>query len=223
MPEESIYIKQHRHYIQGVLYRGTATDGSLTTLEDTSIPDTYDDDFWKDANLIIFGGTGVRQIKKISGYDKTTHTLTVYEAFTVAPAAGSLYQVVPGTGVSVGGGVYSDNNFSTSGVHDYTAAYPVFTIAQDTRFNLTGIAIDISVFTPGATITLQAQRATAASGVGYEDYGDPIYVVAGTDPDLVRIPDLTGMYSYTRITALSDNAGDSSVDVPFYWAKEDVE
>jgi hypothetical protein len=120
--------------------------------------------------------------------------------------------------------VYTDNNFSTSGATNFFAsAQPVFTIDKDTRYDLTGIAIDISAFTAGALVTLQVQRATAASGVSYKDYGPPINVVPGTDPDLTEIPDLTGMYSYARVTAKSDNAADTAVDVPLYWTRGDLE
>ncbi len=119
---------------------------------------------------------------------------------------------------------HTDNNFSTSGATNFFAsAQPAFTINQDTRYDLTGIAIDISAFTAGALITLQVQRATAASGASYKDYRPPINVVPGTDPDLIEIPDLTGMYSYTRVTAKSDNAADTAVDVPIYWTRGDLE
>ena len=151
-----------------------------------------------------------------------THT---YDGTSMAN--GDRLQISVDDGTSGGGGgtsaSYADNNFSTSGATNFFAsAQPVFTIAKDTRYDLSGVAIDISVFTSGAMITLQVQRATAALGASYKDSLSPINVVVDTDPDLINISNIAG-YSYARITAKSDNASDTAVDVPFYWIRGDIE
>ena len=68
---------------------GTATSGASTTLTDTS--QSWASNEYQDKCLIITGGTGVGQIRKISS--NTATVLTVSSAFTTTPDATSEYVI----------------------------------------------------------------------------------------------------------------------------------
>lgn len=75
--------------------KSTATSGTLTTLTDTTIPgDAYNvNDYWKGGRIKIIDGTSNGDVRLISGYNAATKTFTVYEDFTIAIDATSMYVI----------------------------------------------------------------------------------------------------------------------------------
>lgn len=69
---------------------GTASDGSETTLEDTS--KSWSSNEYSNYFVWIYSGTGSGQIRKIS--TNTTNTLTVESDFTTLPDATTKYRIV---------------------------------------------------------------------------------------------------------------------------------
>ena len=67
-----------------------------------------------------------------------------------------------------------------------------------------------------------AAAAVAAAGGTYRKAGDPITKVVGTDNPIIEFGDYAH-YGYTKITAISDNAGDSAVDVTLGYIKKPLE
>lgn len=116
----------------------------------------------------------------------------------------------------------TDNNYSTTGALDFTTEKTVFEIADDTRYEVLSPWVDITPFTATATITFQVYKSVAAAGGTYRKSGAAITKVVGTDNPIIEFDDLAH-YGYTKITATSDNAGDSSVDVPFGYIKRALE
>jgi len=74
---------------------GKATGGSTTTLIDTSndSPFSQDDDYYKNCEVEILGGTNVGERRRVSDYDKSSQTITVDSAFTAAIDATSVFQI----------------------------------------------------------------------------------------------------------------------------------
>lgn len=116
----------------------------------------------------------------------------------------------------------TDNNYSTTGALDFTTEKTVFEISDDTMYEILNPWIDITPFTNTATITFQFYRSVAVAGGTYRKAGDSITKVVGTDNPVVEFSDYAH-YGYTKITAVSDNAGDSAVDVPFGYIKKPLE
>lgn len=115
-----------------------------------------------------------------------------------------------------------DNNYSTTGALDFTTEKTVFEISNDTRYELVSPWIDITPFTNTATITFQFYRSIAAVGGTYRKAGDAITKVVGTDNPIIEFSDIAH-YGYIKLTVVSDNVGDSSVDVPFGYIKKVLE
>ncbi len=70
---------------------GTATGGSASTLQDTSKSWTTDEH--AGSTVIITGGTGIGQFRKVSS--NTSDTLTVDSNWTVNPSTDSTYEITP--------------------------------------------------------------------------------------------------------------------------------
>jgi len=102
MTGESIYIKEHKQIVEGVTWRGTATDVvGNTFLKDTNIPAAYVADIWNNERLFIFAGTGAGQTRKIKDYDGAGK-FEVYDAWNTNPDTTSRYQVISGDGTVSG-------------------------------------------------------------------------------------------------------------------------
>ncbi len=117
---------------------------------------------------------------------------------------------------------YTDNAYSTTASLDFTTEKTVFEIAVDTRYQIMSPWIDLTPFTSTATITFQFYRSVAAAGATYRKAGDAITKVVGTDNPIVEFADWTH-YGYTKVTAVSNNAGDTAVTVPFGYLKKPLE
>jgi hypothetical protein len=59
-----------------ITYTGTASGGSSTTLVDSSIADSYDDDFFNDYDIYIESGTGVGESATVTDYTGSSGTFT---------------------------------------------------------------------------------------------------------------------------------------------------
>jgi len=90
---DSFVGPQDRHI--SVEYSGQATDGTTTTLIDTS-SDTqlnFNDDYFDYCEVEIVGGTNKGEIRQITSSDKDTQTITVSSAFTSAIDSTSVYVI----------------------------------------------------------------------------------------------------------------------------------
>lgn len=117
---------------------------------------------------------------------------------------------------------YTDNNYSTTGALNFTTEKTVFEIAVDTRYQIISPWIYIGAFTNGATITFKFYRAIIYSGLVYFAAGDTITKIVGTDNPIVEFSDWAH-YGYTKITAISNNAADTAVNVLFGYIKKPLE
>ena len=77
------------HTNEGVLTGATASTAVLNALA------SDEDDVYNHCMIFIRGGTGADQVRHIRTYDGATHTVTVGEDWTVTPAAGSIYTILP--------------------------------------------------------------------------------------------------------------------------------
>ncbi len=116
----------------------------------------------------------------------------------------------------------TDNNYSTTGVLDFTTEKTVFVIAVDTRYKIISPWINTLGFTVGATITFKFYRAIMWGGLIYNPAGDTITKVVGTDNNIVEFADWAH-YGYTKITAVSNNPADTAVNIMFGYIKKPLE
>lgn len=72
--------------------KGTATAGATGSVTDT-IRRKEDDDFWKGGKLEIVGGTGVGQVRDITGFTQSTGVITISPNFGTTPSTDSVYVV----------------------------------------------------------------------------------------------------------------------------------
>ena len=88
------YIRNSSKFIPSPR-NGKATDGSTTTLIDTSSdsPFNQDDDYYKGCEIEIIGGTNVGERRRVSGYDKDTQKITVSDAFASAIDGTSVFEI----------------------------------------------------------------------------------------------------------------------------------
>jgi hypothetical protein len=83
----------------GTAKTGTATGGTTTTLIDTNALRLVESDYFNEGTLFILkdqGGSGAApegEFSKVKDFAQTSKTITVYDAFTVAPASGDTYGV----------------------------------------------------------------------------------------------------------------------------------
>lgn len=80
----------------------TATGGSTTTLVDTALSTSTDND-WRGAMLYIYSGTNAGSLRTVSGYTGSSDTLTVVKPYPVACDTTSKY-------IMLGLGAVSGNN-----------------------------------------------------------------------------------------------------------------
>ena len=116
----------------------------------------------------------------------------------------------------------TDNNYSSTGNINFTSEQTVLEIAVDIRYKIVSPWIDITSFTATATITFQFYRSVAAAGATYRKAGDAITKVVGTDNPIIEFADWAH-YGYTKITAVSNNAADTAVNVLFGYIKKPLE
>ena len=89
------------HYVKSVLphvqseFSGVATDGSTTTLVDTSSDNSLSlgDDYYTYCEIEIIGGTNKGEVRTIASSVKDTKTLTVDTAFSAAIDSTSVYLI----------------------------------------------------------------------------------------------------------------------------------
>lgn len=74
---------------------GKATDGSITTLIDTSSdsPFNQDDDYYKGCEVEILAGANAGERRRVSAYDKSTQKITVADAFSLAIDSTSVFEI----------------------------------------------------------------------------------------------------------------------------------
>jgi hypothetical protein len=86
------YIRRSDKFLVGD-YRGIATDGTTTTLIDTSSDSrfNFDSGYFIGCEIEIVGGTNAGERRRISGYDKDTREVTVDTAFTATIDNTSVY------------------------------------------------------------------------------------------------------------------------------------
>ena len=80
----------------GTARTSKATGGTTTTLIDTNGLKLVENDYYNEGILYILRAGGAapeKEFSKISDFVQTSKTITVYDAFTVAPAAGDTYGV----------------------------------------------------------------------------------------------------------------------------------
>jgi hypothetical protein len=83
----------------GTARTGTATGGTTTTLIDTDALRLTENDYYNEGTLFILkdqagaGGAPENEFGKIKDFTQTTKTVLLYDALTVAPAAGDTYGV----------------------------------------------------------------------------------------------------------------------------------
>lgn len=94
--EETIdsYVRSSSKFIP-FSRNGKATDGSTTTLIDTSSdsPFSQDDDYYKGCEVEILGGANSGERRRISSYDKSTQKITVSDAFSSAIDSTSVFEI----------------------------------------------------------------------------------------------------------------------------------
>ena len=92
-------------------------------------------EFYKDYSIRIVSGIGAGQIRKITGYDGSTKTITIDSGWSISPTTESIYEIIP-TLVIVGDGsdasayfkmsTYASNNIDSivisNGGSNYTTA-----------------------------------------------------------------------------------------------------
>lgn len=81
----------------------TATGGTATTLVDTALSTSTDDD-WNGALLYIYEGTAAGSLRTVKDYTGSSDTLTVEEAFPASPDTTSKY-ILLGLGAASGSNV----------------------------------------------------------------------------------------------------------------------
>jgi len=163
MTGESVYIKEHKQIIEGVIWRGTATDVvGNTFLKDTNIPAAYGAGVWNDERLFIFTGTGAGQTRKIKNYDGAGE-FEVYDAWNTNPDTTSRYQVISGEG-TVGAAAAGDATAANQttiigkvdtidGLHDI----PVADVVDNAQMrDVIGNKTDAAVTTVGNVSSLMA-------------------------------------------------------------------
>lgn len=74
-------------------YRDTASAGASTSITLVSTFSESDANVLKGKWIIITGGTGVDQIRQITGWNNSTKVATVASAWTTNPASGSTYAI----------------------------------------------------------------------------------------------------------------------------------
>ena len=129
--------------------------------------------------------------------------------------------------MTAGDGVHrticSDNDYSSFGPSDfYAGEVAALEISQDTGYEMKGVAIDVSNFTNGATLTIKFYRSFAAAGASYKQGSATISHVVGTDPDSIEFGDWSH-YGYTKIGIQSDNVNDIAVSGIITYMKEPLE
>jgi hypothetical protein len=153
-------------------------------------------------------------------YEVISNILTVMQGVAANAASGATVTAMNGTVNNINNNVnilndvqeWSDTGDLLTDATDFNAAEEtVFQVDLTSRYELKGIYIDISNFTATATITLRVYKNVAS---GYEQLGADVTVVVGTDSNLVPISDLAH-YDGIRVTAQSDNALDTAVQVPY--------
>ena len=76
---------------------GKATGGSTTTIADSTLPGTYDDDAFKGALAFIQSTTDalapLNEFSVVASYADSTGTFTVDTAYSAAPASGDFYAI----------------------------------------------------------------------------------------------------------------------------------
>jgi hypothetical protein len=83
----------------GTAKTGLATGGTTTTLIDTDALRLVENDYFNEGTLFILkdqagaGGAPEGEFSKIKDFTQTSKTVTVYDAFTVAPASGDTYGI----------------------------------------------------------------------------------------------------------------------------------
>lgn len=83
----------------GVTRTGTATGGTTTTLIDTNGLKLTENNYYNEGTLFILkdsaggGAAPEGEFSMVKDFTQTDKTLTVYDAFTVAPASGDVYGV----------------------------------------------------------------------------------------------------------------------------------
>ncbi len=85
-------IKVQDGHLSLVYEEATARGGSSTSVT-LDFNASSGDDYYKDMFIIITGGTGAGQIRKIGSYDGTTKIAQVEEDWDVIPGSGSTYKI----------------------------------------------------------------------------------------------------------------------------------
>lgn len=73
---------------------GAAITGTLSTTSFTTDLASAVNDFYKDCLITFTSGNLAGQVKRVSGYNGTSNTITVNAAFTEAPANGDLFRLL---------------------------------------------------------------------------------------------------------------------------------
>jgi energy-coupling factor transporter ATP-binding protein EcfA2 len=103
--------------VPAILEAGTATAGGAATITlDASASATQN--IYKSNYVMITGGTGVGQARLITAYVGATKVATVVPNWVTNPAAGSVYQIVPGGQVNVGEWIGDPVTLSTGNMPD---------------------------------------------------------------------------------------------------------
>lgn len=76
-------------------HSGNPTSITNDTLVDSSLADTYDDDYFNTYTIGIISGTGIGQTRTVSDYDGTTGEFTLSSNWTTNPDTDSQYSVAP--------------------------------------------------------------------------------------------------------------------------------
>jgi len=117
----------------------------------------------------------------------------------------------------------ADADTETGALNLFTGERTIFEIVKTTRYKLVGAFIRMDGTTPvtgGATITVKFYLKVNGT---YVKLAERTYV-KGTDPDGITIADsLFGATGSIKVTAQSDNAGDTATTVPYQYVTEDME
>lgn len=103
----------------------------------------------------------------------------------------------------------SDNNYSIVTENWNAAAQTVFEIADDTKYEVSGISVDLTGAEAGSTWTFQMHRAFAPAGADYRTAGEAYTKVVGVGGVAVEISNFEH-YGYMKLTAQSDDALDDA-------------
>lgn len=171
----SVYMKQSSQNPSSVLkiavempsndyLSSTATGGTSTKLDDSSLVDLYDDSLFTSANLRFTSGNNINQSRIVASYTSSSGTFTFSDAFPYAIGSGDAYEIDAGPSQRVAAGTIKPDTDS-----DRMTDFKIPNSDNAISINVNGSRTNTTTLMPNDIIYIWLERSLDRRGSAYNN------------------------------------------------------